>query len=245
MFIMAETTRSLMNRKKIRVAIVDNSLNPSLYDPVSHWEAHLDVPWKAFRACEHKLPSLDEGFTHLILTGSEASILQRDAWVGEEVELVKEAVDRELSVLGSCYGHQLLALALRSSSQVRRCPDPEVGWIPLRVHEENVLLGDRGVAFSFSVHFDEVVNLDDGFRVLASTEECPVQAFELKDKPVWGIQIHPEIDIAQGRELLRRLAALNLPSRLLYEKALRQSPRDSGLIREVVRNFLQGGFRQK
>jgi GMP synthase-like glutamine amidotransferase len=36
--------------------------------------------------------------------------------------------------------------------------------------------------------------------VLASTEFCPVQAYRLRDLPVWGVQFNPQYDpvIAEG-----------------------------------------------
>ena len=55
-----------MDKKDIKVAIVDNSIDPSVYQPVVHWTSFLDVPWQAFRALEGNLPNLNENFTHLI-----------------------------------------------------------------------------------------------------------------------------------------------------------------------------------
>jgi hypothetical protein len=55
-----------------RVAIVDNSINPSVYKPVEHWAAFLRVPFSPFRAPDGRFAGLKEGFTHIILTGSEA-----------------------------------------------------------------------------------------------------------------------------------------------------------------------------
>lgn len=74
--------------------------------------------------------------------------------------------------------------------------------------------------------------------VLASTEACPVQAMALPGARLWGLQIHPEIDIASGRALLRSLVGLNSELDPWYESALRSAPRDSGLARRIVSYFL-------
>jgi GMP synthase-like glutamine amidotransferase len=224
--------------KDIRVAIVDNSITPSVYKPVEHWAAFLQVPFTSFRAPEGRLPDLKNDFTHLILTGSEASIVEREVWVDAEVDFVQEALNLDFPILGSCYGHQLLALALRGPAHVRKCPGPEIGWYPIDIRVKSGLLGEEGTVYAFSSHFDEAINLDEDFRILASTPGCPVQAFELKGRPVWGIQFHPEIDIPAAREFLRNLVDLGLKTSDLFAEALSMNPQDSGLIRRIVRHFL-------
>lgn len=228
-----------MKTRQKKIAIVDNSVNPAIYKPIEHWRTYLAAPWESFRAAEGKLPDLAAEYSHLLLTGSDASIVEREDWVDEEIELVKQALEKGLPILGSCYGHQLLALALRGPAHVRRCPQPEVGWIPIRVLRRNNLLGEAGTVYAFSIHFDEAINLDEDFVILASTPACPVQAFELKNRPVWGVQFHPEIDVPAARELLQNLAELGLENSLLFERALRSRPKDSGLIRRIVRCFLE------
>jgi GMP synthase-like glutamine amidotransferase len=225
-------------KKDLRVAIVDNSIDTSVYKPVEHWAAFLQVPFVSFRAPDGRLPDLEKGFTHLILTGSEASIVEREDWVGSEVEFVRDGLERGFPMLGSCYGHQLLALALCGPAHVRRCRRPEIGWHPIDIRERSGLLGKKGVAYAFSSHFDEVSGLDERFRVLASSADCPVQAFELKGRPVWGVQFHPEIDIPAAREYLQNLIDLGLETSPLFTEALGMSPRDSGLIRGIIRHFL-------
>lgn len=227
-----------MSKKDFKVAILDNSIDPSLYTPIDHWKAYLGVKWESFRAIKSKFPDLKRGYTHIIVSGSEASILERDKWVYEEMEIIQEAVDRGISILGSCYGHQLLALTLLGASYVRRCPTPEIGWIPIQIDHESELLGKRRQAYTFTCHFDEVVNLDDSFQILASTKESPIQAFQKKGRPIWGIQIHPEIDISSGKRFLKDLISLNLKTTPFFEDALKLKPRDSGLIRQIITSFL-------
>jgi GMP synthase-like glutamine amidotransferase len=223
--------------RPIKVAILDNSIDPAFYDPVSHWGRYLCLPWQAFRPKDGYLPNLEEGFSHLLLTGSEASILEPEDWVEEEVRLVREARERNLAILGSCYGHQLLALALAGPQHVRRCPQPEIGWLPIRILRPSRLLGARDRPYSFSVHFDEVIGLQEPFEVLASTEACPIQAFCLKGRPVWGLQPHPEMNSRTARRLLREMSGLDPAFKSLAHKALASRVRDSGLARKVVRAF--------
>jgi hypothetical protein len=41
---------------KIHVAVIDNSIDPGIYDPVGHWGRHLSVPYDAFTAREGRFP---------------------------------------------------------------------------------------------------------------------------------------------------------------------------------------------
>jgi GMP synthase-like glutamine amidotransferase len=227
-----------MKEKEVKIACIDNSIDTSIYNPQEHWKPYLGVSCDSFTAAKSQFPDLKKGYTHLILTGSEASILERENWVYEEVEVVQDAAEKGLSILGSCYGHQLLAFALLGSGSVQRCAKPEVGWIPVQINEDNELLGEKRQVFSFSSHFDEVVNLSDTFQVLASSEDCQIQAFQIKKRPIWGIQIHPEINISNGQILLKKFISLNLGTRLFFEEALRSTPKDSGLIQRIVKSFL-------
>ncbi|MDH4258535.1 MAG: gamma-glutamyl-gamma-aminobutyrate hydrolase family protein [Candidatus Aminicenantes bacterium] len=235
----------MVSKEKGRLAFIDNSIDSSVYNPEEHWKPYLEVEWDSFKATKHQFPDFKKvKYTHLLLTGSEASIVTRDKWAEEEAEVIQEAVERGLAVLGSCYGHQLLAYALLGSSSVRRSPRPEVGWIPVQIVRESRILGKKRQAFSFSVHFDEVVNLNEDFHILASTERCLVQAFQVKDRPIWGFQIHPEINIQNARTLLKNLIALKLNNTSIFEKALNSRPKDSGLIKQITECFLSaGGYR--
>jgi len=224
-------------KRAARVAIVDNSIDPDVYRPVEHWSRHLDVAWDAYVARDGKFPDV-EAYTHVILTGSEASILEREPWVDEEAELVRRAVAGGTPVLGSCWGHQLIAFALAGEAHVRGLPRPEIGWIPLRVDKESDLLGPAATPYTFSIHYDEVRDLPASFEVLASTEACPIQAFRVGDKPVWGLQCHPEVDIPTGLNFLHDLVDRGFKGRDVLLEALRQPPRDSGLIHRVIRGFL-------
>ena len=228
-------------KRPVRVAIIDNSIDNTVYRPVDHWKRWLSAPCASFRAKYNQLPDLLAGFTHLILTGSEASILEREEWVDKEISLVQDALGGGLSILGSCYGHQLLALALKGPISVRRCASPEVGWIRVEIPESNILLGNQGNFFTFSSHFDEVVNLGPDFRVIASTRDCPVQGFELIGKSVWGLQCHPEINAGDAKDYMNAIIGLNLETRAHFTAAMMEKPRDSGFIRGIVSRFLANG----
>jgi GMP synthase (glutamine-hydrolysing) len=88
----------------------------------------------------------------------------------------------------------------------------EHGFLPIRVHDDSDLL--RGLADEvvvFQDHTDEIAELPEGFRVLASSAECEVQAIADSGRRWWGTQFHPEEfvdDYAAGEQVLRTFFAL-------------------------------------
>lgn len=222
-----------------KLAIIDNSLWPDIYNPVEHWTARIGLPSRSFRAVDGYLPDLDDGYSHLIITGSEASIVDLEPWTLAEAALVKEAVERNLTILGSCYGHQLLALALAGPECVRRAPRPEIGWSRVEVLKADPLLGPAGTLYVFSSHYDEVYNLDQGrSEVLARSRHCGIQAFRLRGKNVWGLQAHPEIDPEAAVRLLQGMLKKGFSWQDLIRKALRSTPRDDRWMERISRNLV-------
>jgi GMP synthase-like glutamine amidotransferase len=223
-----------------KIAIIDNSIYPEIYKPVEHWTSFMPgADWVSFYAPDGKLPDPDD-FSHFLFTGSEASILERAAWVDPEVELAQAAHERGKYLLGSCYGHQLLAFALAGPDHVGRAPEPEIGWIDVDILADSPLLGPPRKAFTFSVHFDEVRSLPgSSFIILAASDRCSIQAFRSRDGRVWGFQIHPEIQEPEARRLLADFKDVFPAFRDLYEKALASPARDSGLIHTIVDGFLK------
>jgi GMP synthase (glutamine-hydrolysing) len=225
-------------RSDVRVAIIDNAIEPEVYRPVEHWARWLDVPWQAFRAPEGRLPARSADFSHYILTGSESSILNREPWVESEVDFVREIYAYGASILGSCYGHQLLAYAMFGPAHIGRCPSPEVGWLPIRNLIPSQLLGPAGVVYAFSHHFDEVRSLPAECTILARSEACGIQGFGIDGRNVWGLQMHPEIDIPSAQAFMRDLAAGGATSRALDLAALAGPAFDTGLISRIVSHFI-------
>jgi len=53
-------------------------------------------------------------------------------------------------------------------------------------------------------HGDTITALPDGFRIIASTAEVPVAAYQAEGEQLWGVQFHPEVYHSEcGMQLLR------------------------------------------
>jgi GMP synthase (glutamine-hydrolysing) len=141
------------------------------------------------------LPAVEE-FDGIVAFGGEQSVrdIARNPLLRAEAELLRDAVERGVPVLGVCLGAQLLAHALGGS--VARLPRRLVAWAPIEplpAAAGDPVLGSLP-AGAMALHWNE-----DGF-------EPPPGAVELLARPggstegfrygerAWGVQFHPEVD---------------------------------------------------
>lgn len=118
-----------------------------------------------------------------------------------ERELVRDAVDRDVPVLGICLGHQIVSLALGGALE----PDAanEVGIGPLELVGDG-LTGASGSREVLHWHHDNAT-LPPGAELLATTAGCPNQAFRLGS--ALGLQFHLEVDAGMLERWFRVEAA--------------------------------------
>lgn len=107
-------------------------------------------------------------------------------WVAGEAEMLRDALDAGIGVLGVCFGGQLLAHALGGA--VTRSTRPEIGWCD--VHSDNPALVPPGPWFQW--HFDRLT-VPPGAVEVARNASAP-QAF-VRGRAM-GLQFHPEVDEA-------------------------------------------------
>ncbi len=222
-----------------RLLLLDHAMHPDLYRPVGHWLRHVPAAFEV-TVCDWRDPVPDpRAFSHVIISGSEDSIIEPAPWVEERLGLIRTAVESGTPLLGSCHGHQMIALALGGPECVRRAATPEFGWVELDIRDEGgIFEGSARPAWTFTAHFDEVFRLWPGAKALARTENCSVAALRLEEAPVFGLQPHPEIDAEEGARLLQGFAPI-FPE--MARRPFSLPPRDSGLAADVMRNFLALG----
>ena len=136
-------------------------------------------------------------WTHLIISGSVASATVDQPWDQPLAKVVHHFVNAEKPVLGICYGHQFLAKVLAGPGHVRKAAKEEFGFLRLRLAPTPLFEGLTETLAMVS-HFDEAFDLPREFKVLASSENCAVHAFQYRDLPVWGVQFHPEYSAEDG-----------------------------------------------
>ncbi|MFA6213701.1 MAG: GMP synthase subunit A [Candidatus Micrarchaeia archaeon] len=95
-------------------------------------------------------------------------------------------------VLGICLGHQLIAHTL--GGKVVKGKNAEYGISKIEVDKPGALLADVPTPFNAWVsHFDEVLEMPEGFVSLAHSETCAHEAMESPARKLFSVQFHPEV----------------------------------------------------
>ncbi len=124
----------------------------------------------------------------LILSGGPSSVYAAGA---PHCEAGLFALD--VPILAICYGMQLACQAL--GGEVAAGAAGEYGRALCRVlaPEEPLLQGVPEASVVWMSHGDQVRSLGEAFIPLATTATCPLAAVKHRDRPVYGLQFHPEV----------------------------------------------------
>lgn len=142
----------------------------------------------------------------VILSGSHASVYEVDDRAPDAV------FELGVPVLGICYGMQTMAQQL--GGRVEGSPVREFGYAEVRARGHTALLKDiadfhtpegYGMLKVWMSHGDKVVELPPGFKLMASTDSCPIAGMADETRRFYGVQFHPEVThTVQGRAILER-----------------------------------------
>ncbi len=115
-------------------------------------------------------------------------------------------------VLGICYGMQTMAQQLGGKVEAGKVR--EFGYAEVRARGHTRLLDGiedvrtpegHGVLKVWMSHGDKVVEMPPGFKLMASTEACPIAGMADESRGFYGVQFHPEVThTLQGKALLQR-----------------------------------------
>ena len=136
----------------------------------------------------------------LVLSGGAASVGIDASKMGRNGEYIDHA---DFPILGICAGHQFMAMHL--GGEAKPAELPEFGKTRLIVERTDMLFD--GLPQTFEVwesHNDEVTALPKGFVTLARSDNCGIQAMRSLDRPLFGVQFHPEVEHTQyGSEIFK------------------------------------------
>lgn len=143
----------------------------------------------------------------VILSGGPDSTYEKDAPTMDP-RILTELPAQGIPVLGICYGAQLIARLV--GGKVEQAPEGEYGHATISIGAQGDLLkGLTPVENVWMSHGDSILELPNGYEVLARSERTPVQAFRHESLPIWGVQFHPEVTHTErGKEIMSNFVRL-------------------------------------
>ncbi len=174
------------------------------------------LPYRILDVNQEPLPTQLDDIPALVCMGGPMSVNDDLPWIAQEIQLIQEAVSRNIPVLGHCLGGQLISKAL--GGIVTRNPVPELGWHPVMVQ------ADAGPAWlkqlpptflGFHWH-GETFSLPAGAQPILRSEFCLQQGFVHGN--LYALQLHVEMTAA----LVQQWVAEN-PQDLAHPSASVQS----------------------
>ena len=166
-------------------------------DPPGHFAIFLErnqLPYRVFKLPEGDLvPGSSADFSGLCFMGGAMSVNDDIDWIEPCLALIRDAVARDVPVIGHCLGGQLLSKAL--GGVVTRNPVKEIGWNAVDVEDTPLArdwLGEGLRRFeTFQWHGETFTIPPFGERILTG-EYCPNQAYVIGNRHL-GMQCHVEM----------------------------------------------------
>lgn len=182
------------------------------------------------------IPILDN-LAGVIIMGSLAMATEKSSWMVKLSEQIIELVEKQIPLLGICFGHQLIAQALGG----------EVGYHPegLEIGTKEITTLDSATQdpifsnlpaqfLAHTVHFQSVLTLPEKAILLASNDFEPHHAFRV-GKCTWGVQFHPEFTAE-----IMRLSLNGLKENVIDEYEQKQnSITETDHARQVLTQFAE------
>jgi GMP synthase (glutamine-hydrolysing) len=199
------------------IYLVDNTLDGQGASPrelravLGRMSEGVEILTEPYHAVSLKrVKSLDP--SHIILSGQSHPW---DRYTPESLASVVEVIKKARQpILGVCGGHQQIALAFGAPIGLMGRLEPgegyegakrERGYLPVETNGAGLFKDLPREITVWHSHFDEVKALPKDFRSTASNETCPIQAMEHIERPLFGVQFHPELfdgEHPDGRKVL-------------------------------------------
>ncbi len=143
----------------------------------------------------------------IILSGGPNSVYEALEWKAPQV-----VFELGVPVLGICYGMQTMAQQL--GGKVESSGKREFGFAEVRARGHSRLFNGiqdktnaegHGLLEVWMSHGDKVTELPAGFKVIGSSESCPVAAMADEERGFYAVQFHPEVThTLKGKDMIAR-----------------------------------------
>ncbi|MHA1883327.1 MAG: type 1 glutamine amidotransferase [Candidatus Thorarchaeota archaeon] len=197
----------------------------------------------------HVEPNIDrlDTLSHkpLIISGGMTEVTADIDWIHKFKTFVLNIINKNIEqesiqpIFGICFGAQLLVEAF-SPGSVRYLDDPEIGIskIILDIHEHALFKGIDKEFDAYSFHYNQIWS-DDVVVISDHLHEGHkfIQAFEIPEANVYGVQFHPEFSYAEMLQLFKTYKQLIAELGFDLSPIIQELPQLDGNQR-MLRNFL-------
>jgi GMP synthase (glutamine-hydrolysing) len=191
--------------KRPCILVIDNG-SPLTTRVLDHLKSRA-IPYR-YVTCHDSVPKvLDRKYIGVIMTGGP--LLYSSKAIDIEQVSLNLAVMAQLScpILGICFGHQ--TMVEQFGGKMGRMPVAVSGFQAIRILKESPLFqGLPRTVFMYQGHNDHALEIPHGFECIALSSTCSIEAIQHLEKPLYGVQFHPESSGLVGDILLDNFISL-------------------------------------
>lgn len=198
-----------------------------------------DLKFETYRAPIGEWPDSLDDCDGYVISGSKSSVFDEDDWIRQVHTFVRQLHQQRKKTVGICFGHQIIASAL-DGKVIRSEKGWGVGAHAWRLHDNPDWMVPALNAFSLRVsHQDQVIELPAGAKLLASSDFCPIAAYQI-DNHFLAIQGHPEFSPEYADALLDLRYDEVGAERVAKARLSVKDPVDDEAVAGWIVNFLSG-----
>jgi GMP synthase-like glutamine amidotransferase len=190
-----------------------------------------NLPWQLIRIdAGEPVPADARQFSGLVFMGGPMSVNDPLPWVESALTLIRDAVARDIPVLGHCLGGQLMTRALGGS--VTKNAVKEIGWGEVSADnndEARIWLGDVKTATVFHWH-GETFSLPARATRLLSSQHCSNQAYAT------GKHLALQCHVEMTEEMIRVWCAIGANE--ISENSDSPGVQPAGMIQGLIPRYL-------
>jgi GMP synthase-like glutamine amidotransferase len=177
------------------------------------------------------------GLEAILITGSSAGVYDDLDWIAPLERFVRAAYEARISMVGICFGHQLIAQALGGT--VRKS---EKGWgIGRHVYDvvpDNGVIDGEKIAIACS-HQDQVIEPPGGATTILHSAFTPHAGLLYENGAVLSVQPHPEFTAAFAHICCEKAGHDSAPETLVATaKTSLEQPLDHADLGRAIARFL-------
>ena len=158
--------------------------------------------FKTLPILEFQVHDLDE-VKGVIISGAPVLVTEQN--IQPFLEKLSWINSSTLPVLGICFGHQLIGIIHGAfASRMRE----DRNWQLIELLEDTPLFDRLPNEFEMMEDHCETISVPPHFKLLATSDACVNEAMQHENKPLFGVQFHPEVSGNYGRTVFENFVRI-------------------------------------